>query len=147
MAKPVLGLEQAVSLVGRMKAAAEGNGRFSDIVMPNGQKLRDCTFGYVAEISEAMQTMGYAMPEDSFQRAWGKHGHGTSIRRASPAPDYFPRRRRISARTRRRSRTLYPTMVGWQPFDPAGDPVPVIRKQLCLDSVVPWKRRSNDSAL
>ena len=59
MAKPVLGLEQAVSLVGRMKAAAEGNGRFSDIVMPNGQKLRDCTFGYVAEISEAMQTMGY----------------------------------------------------------------------------------------
>ena len=41
----VLGFEQAVSLVGRMKAAAEGNGRFSDIVMPNGQKLRDCTFG------------------------------------------------------------------------------------------------------
>jgi hypothetical protein len=38
-------------------------------------------------------------------------------------------------------------MVGWQPFDPAGDPVPVIRKQLCHDSVVPWKRRSNDSAL
>ena len=29
-------------------------------------------------------------------------------------------------------------MVGWQPFDPAGDPVPVIRKQLCRDSVVPW---------
>ena len=69
MAKPVLGFEQAVSLVGRMKAAAEGNGRFSDIVMPNGQKLRDCTFGYVAEIAETMQTMGYAMPEDSFQRA------------------------------------------------------------------------------
>jgi hypothetical protein len=69
MAKPVLGFEQAVSLVGRMKAAAEGNGRFSDIVMPNGQKLRDCTFGYVAEIAEAMQTMGYAMPEDWFQRA------------------------------------------------------------------------------
>ena len=69
MAKPVLGLEQAVSLVGRMKAAAEGNGRFSDIVMPNGQKLRDCTFGYVAEISEAMQTMGYVMPEDSVRRA------------------------------------------------------------------------------
>ena len=69
MAKPVLGFEQAVSLLGRMKAAAEGNGRFSDIVMPNGQKLRDCTFGYVAEITETMQTMGYAMPEDSFQRA------------------------------------------------------------------------------
>ena len=69
MAKPVLGLEQAVSLVGRMKAAAEGNGRFSDIVMPNGQKLRDCTFAYVAEISEAMQSMGYVMPEDSFRGA------------------------------------------------------------------------------
>jgi len=69
MAKPVLGLEQAVSLVGRMKAAAEGHGRFSDIVMPNGQKLADCTFGYVAEISEAMQTMGYVMPDDSFRRA------------------------------------------------------------------------------
>jgi hypothetical protein len=68
MARPVLGFEQAVSLVGRMKAAAEGNGRFSDIVMPNGQKLRDCTFGYVAEISEAMQTMGYRMPEDSFRQ-------------------------------------------------------------------------------
>jgi hypothetical protein len=68
MARPVLGLEQAVSLVGRMKAAAEGNGRFSEIVMPNGQKLRDCTFGYVAEITEAMQTMGYVMPEDSFRR-------------------------------------------------------------------------------
>jgi hypothetical protein len=37
--------------------------------MPNGQKLRDCTFGYVAEITEAMQTMGYVMPEDSFRRA------------------------------------------------------------------------------
>jgi hypothetical protein len=69
MARPVLAFEQAISLVGRMKAAAEGKTRFSDIVMPNGQKLRDCTFGYVAEISEAMQTMGYVMPEDSFRRA------------------------------------------------------------------------------
>ena len=68
MAKSVLRFEQAVSLVGRMKAAAEGDGRFSDIVMPKGQKLRDCTFGYVAEISEAMQSMGYVMPEDSFRR-------------------------------------------------------------------------------
>ena len=39
-----------------------------------------------------------------------------------------------------------PTMVGWQPLEPAGEPVPVIRKQLCRDSVVPWKRRSNASA-
>ena len=83
MAKPVLGLEQAVSLVGRMKAAAEGNGRFSDIVMPNGQKLRDCTFGYVAEISEAMQTMGYVMPEDSFRRGVGRAHRRAGNRRES----------------------------------------------------------------
>lgn len=63
MAKAILGLEQAVALVGRMKAVTEGKGRFSDLVMPNGEKLSDCTFGYVAEISEAMQTMGFLMPE------------------------------------------------------------------------------------
>ena len=63
MAKAVLGLEQAAELVGRMKAAAEGRGRFTEIIMPNGQKLADCTFGYVAEIGEAMQTMGLVMPE------------------------------------------------------------------------------------
>jgi hypothetical protein len=63
MAKAILGLEQAAELVGRMKAAAEGRGRFTEIVMPNGQKLADCTFGYVAEIGEAMQAMGLVMPE------------------------------------------------------------------------------------
>jgi hypothetical protein len=63
MAKAILGLEQAASLVGRMKAVAEGRERFSDLLMPNGQKLCDCTFGYVAEVSEAMQTMGFLMPE------------------------------------------------------------------------------------
>jgi hypothetical protein len=63
MAKAILGLEQAAELVGRMKAAAEGRGRFTDIVMPNGEKLANCTFGYVAEIGEAMQTMGLVMPE------------------------------------------------------------------------------------
>ena len=68
MVKTTLGLEQAVALVGRMKAASEGRGRFTDIVMPNGQKLADCTFGYVAEIGEAMQIMGLAMP-DSFSGA------------------------------------------------------------------------------
>jgi hypothetical protein len=41
MAKVVLTLEQAVKLVGQMKAAAEGRVDFSDIVMPNGQKLPD----------------------------------------------------------------------------------------------------------
>jgi hypothetical protein len=40
-----------------------------------------------------------------------------------------------------------PMTAGSQPFDPApGDPVPVIKKQLCFDSVVAWKRTSNDSA-
>jgi hypothetical protein len=63
MARAILGLEQAAELVGRMNAAAEGRGRFTEIVMPNGQKLSDCTFGYVAEIGEAMQTMGLVMPE------------------------------------------------------------------------------------
>lgn len=63
MAKTAFGLEQAVELVGRMKAAAEGEGRFPEIVMPNGQKLADCTFGYVAELGEAMQAMGLVMPE------------------------------------------------------------------------------------
>lgn len=63
MAKAILGFEQAVALVGRMKQVADGKERFADLVMPNGQKLADCTFGYVAEISEAMRTMGYRMPE------------------------------------------------------------------------------------
>jgi hypothetical protein len=67
MARAVLGLEQAAELVGRMKAAAEGRGRFADILMPNGQKLAECTIGYVAEISEAMQNMGLVTPE-SFGR-------------------------------------------------------------------------------
>jgi hypothetical protein len=74
MAKAFLGLEQAAELVGRMKAAAEGRGRFSDIVMPNGQKLSDCTFGYIAELGEAMQSMGLMMPEPlhcSSERAGG----------------------------------------------------------------------------
>jgi hypothetical protein len=65
MARAMLALDQAVSLVGRMKAAAEGRGAFADIVMPNGQKLRDCTCGYVAEIGEAMRAMGWSMPEPS----------------------------------------------------------------------------------
>ena len=33
---------------------------FSDLVMPNGQKLPDCTFGYLSEIGEAMKIMGLA---------------------------------------------------------------------------------------
>ena len=146
MAKPVLGFEQAVSLVGRMKAAAEGNGRFSDIVMPNGQKLRDCTFGYVAEIAEAMQTMGYVMPEI---RSSGR-------RQARPRDGYQARKRR--ARLPSCAEGGFQLGQGAVPghctddgrlaaVRSAGDPVPVIRKQLCRDSVVPWKRRSNDSAL
>jgi len=60
MAKVVLTLEQAVKLVGQIKAAAEGRVNFSDLVMPNGQKLPDCTFGYLSEIGEAMKIMGLA---------------------------------------------------------------------------------------
>src|SRR5271169_5658829 len=41
-----------------------------------------------------------------------------------------------------------PMMAGSQPFDPVlACPVPVIKKQLCFESVVAWKRRSNDKAL
>jgi len=54
------GLEQAVKLVVQMKAAAEGKGDFSEIVMPNGRKLSECTFGYLSEIGEAMEIMGLA---------------------------------------------------------------------------------------
>jgi hypothetical protein len=53
------GLEPAVKLVGQMKAAAEGKGDFSKIMMPNGRKLSECTFGY-SEIGEAMVIMGLA---------------------------------------------------------------------------------------
>jgi hypothetical protein len=60
MAKVVLTLEQAVKLVGQIQAAAEGRADFSNIVMPNGQKLADCTFGYLSEIGEAMKIMGLA---------------------------------------------------------------------------------------
>lgn len=63
MVKAILTLEQAAELVGRMKAAAEGSGRFSDILMPNGKRLTDCTFGYVGEVTAAMQTMGLRMPD------------------------------------------------------------------------------------
>ena len=54
------GLEQAVKLVGQMKATAEGKVDFSEIVMPNGRKLSECTFGYLSEIGEAMEIMGLA---------------------------------------------------------------------------------------
>ena len=60
MATAILSLEQAAELVGRMNAAAEDRGRFSEIVMPNEKKLAD---GYVARIAEALQCMGMVMPE------------------------------------------------------------------------------------
>jgi hypothetical protein len=68
MAKAILTLEQAIELVGRMKLAAEGRGRFTDIVMPNGKKLADCTFGYVGEVGEALQVMGLRVPEPLITR-------------------------------------------------------------------------------
>jgi len=63
MTTVVLSLEQAAELAGRMNAAAKGRGRFSEIVMPNGKKLADCNFGYVAKIAEVLQCMGLVMPE------------------------------------------------------------------------------------
>jgi hypothetical protein len=63
MANAILSLEQGAVLVARMKAAAEGKGRFSEVVMPNGHELKDCTLDYVAEIAEAMQVMGFGGPK------------------------------------------------------------------------------------
>jgi hypothetical protein len=63
MAQAIIGLEQAAELIGRLKAAAEGNGRFPEVVMPNGKRLADCTFGYIGQLEEAMQAMGLQMPE------------------------------------------------------------------------------------
>ena len=58
MAKQKFTAQQLIDLTIQTKAASEGNGRFSDIVMPNGKKLADCTFGEVDEVAEAMQQMG-----------------------------------------------------------------------------------------
>jgi hypothetical protein len=63
MAQAIIGLEEAVELMGRLKAAAEGNGRFPEVVMPNGKRLADCTFGYLGQLEEAMEAMGLQMPE------------------------------------------------------------------------------------
>jgi hypothetical protein len=58
-----ISLEEAAELIGRLKAAAEGNGRFPEVVMPNGKRLAECTFGYMGQLEEAMQVMGLQMPE------------------------------------------------------------------------------------
>jgi hypothetical protein len=65
MAQAIIGLEEAAELIGRLKAAAEGNGRFPEVVMPNGKRLADCTFGYIGQLEEAMQVMGLQMPESA----------------------------------------------------------------------------------
>lgn len=65
MAQAIIGLEEAAELIGRLKAAAEGNGRFPEVVMPNGKRLVDCTFGYIGQLEEAMQAMGLQMPESA----------------------------------------------------------------------------------
>jgi hypothetical protein len=63
MTKATISLQEAVELIGRLKAAAEGNGRFPEVVMPNGRRLADCTFGYIGQLGEAMQVMGLQMPK------------------------------------------------------------------------------------
>ena len=65
MAKATISLQEAASLIGQLKAAAEGNGRFPEVVMPNGKRLADCTFGNIGQLGEAMQVMGLQMPESS----------------------------------------------------------------------------------
>jgi hypothetical protein len=70
MAQAIVGLEEAAELIGRLKAAAEGNGRFPEVVMPNGKRLADCTFGYIGQLEEAMQVMGLQMPEPAAPHDW-----------------------------------------------------------------------------
>lgn len=55
---PAMNLEEACELIGRLKAAAEGNGRFPDVVMPNGKRLADCTIDYIGQLGETMELMG-----------------------------------------------------------------------------------------
>jgi hypothetical protein len=63
MVKSTISLQEAAAVIGRLKAAAEGNGRFPEVVMPNGRRLVDCTLGYIEQLVEAMQLMGLRMPE------------------------------------------------------------------------------------
>ena len=65
MVQTIIGLEEAAELIGRLKAAAEGNGRFPEVVMPNGKRLADCTFDYIGQLERAMQMMGLQMPESA----------------------------------------------------------------------------------
>jgi hypothetical protein len=62
MAQAIISLEEAVDLIGRLKSAAEGNGRFPDVLMPNGKRLADCTIGYMGRLGDAMQVMGLQIP-------------------------------------------------------------------------------------
>jgi hypothetical protein len=58
--KVVLTTEEAINLANRMKAAAAGEGRFLDIVMPNGKRLAECTGEYVTEVGRVLQKAGEA---------------------------------------------------------------------------------------
>jgi hypothetical protein len=70
MAKSTISLQEAAELIGRLKAAAEGNGRFPEVVMPNGTRLADCTFGYIGQLIDTMQLMDLRMPSHDW--AWFK---------------------------------------------------------------------------
>jgi hypothetical protein len=69
MAETTISLQEATELIDRLRAAAEGNGRFSEVIMPNGRRLADCTLGYVGQLGEAMQLMGLQMPESRLRVA------------------------------------------------------------------------------
>lgn len=58
---PAISLEEPCELVGRLKAAAEGNGRFPEVVMPNGKRLADYTIGYIRQLGETMELMDYRL--------------------------------------------------------------------------------------
>jgi len=51
---------EAMDLSKRTELAREA-GSMLDVVMPNGKKLRECTFAYVAEVGKALEGWGIAL--------------------------------------------------------------------------------------
>ncbi len=58
MARAILGLEQATALVGRLKKVTEGQGAFLRPRHAERAEARELHARIIAEISQAMQTMG-----------------------------------------------------------------------------------------
>jgi hypothetical protein len=53
---------EASELIARLDAAARGEGRMLDLIMPNGKPLGECTCEYVGQVGKAMQDLGNRLP-------------------------------------------------------------------------------------